>query len=139
MLLDVEAYTSDVRGEPCAAARDRTDGLVSVRICAGRGVGGPREQENPIPSALPAGKASSRIGSAGRYDLDWEDDTGGKRRETAGGEVQRAEMAALLEGRVEGFAQTTSNWEWSKRGEQTKLNLRERVAFTRRRGVFMGM
>ena len=60
MLLDVEAYTSDVRGEPCAAARDRIDGLVSGRICAGRGVGGPREQ-NPDPSAHPAGKASSRV------------------------------------------------------------------------------
>ena len=138
MLLDVKAYTSDVRGEPCAAARDRTDGLVSVRICAGRGVGGPREQENPIRSALPAGKASSRVGSAGRYDLDWEDDTGGKRRETAGGEVQCAEVGSAI-GRVEGFAQTTGNWEWSRRGEQLELNLRERVAFTRRRGVFMGM
>jgi len=96
MLLDVEAYTSDVRGEPCAAARDRTDGLVSVRICAGRGVGGPRKQQNPIPSALPARKASCRVGSAGRYDLDQEDDTGGKRRETAGGEVRRAEVGSAI-------------------------------------------
>jgi hypothetical protein len=51
MLLDVKGYTSDVRGEPCAAARDRTDGLVSVRICAGRGVDGSSEQ-GPDPSGL---------------------------------------------------------------------------------------
>lgn len=52
MLLDVKAYTSDVRGEPCAAAQDRTGGLVSGRICAARGVGGPGER-GPDPSALP--------------------------------------------------------------------------------------
>jgi hypothetical protein len=51
MLLEVKAYTSDVRGEPCAAARDRTSGLVSVRICAGRGVDGSSEQ-GPDPSRL---------------------------------------------------------------------------------------
>jgi hypothetical protein len=39
-------------------------------------------EQNPDPSALPARKASSRVGSAGRCDLDWGDDTGGKRRET---------------------------------------------------------
>jgi hypothetical protein len=41
MLLEVEASTSDVREEPCAAAQDRTGGLGSVRIRAGKGVGGP--------------------------------------------------------------------------------------------------
>jgi hypothetical protein len=51
MLLDVNDYTSDVRGEPCAAARDRVVGLVSVRICAARGVGGPRKHD-PDQSAL---------------------------------------------------------------------------------------
>jgi hypothetical protein len=49
VLLDVKAYTSDVRGEPCAAARDRTGGLVSVRICAGRGVG-KWSKQGPDPS-----------------------------------------------------------------------------------------
>lgn len=90
MLLDVKAYTSDVRGEPCAAAQDRTGGVVSVRICAGRGVGGPGEQADP--SALPErpGRAGEQWRSAGCYSLDWEDDTGGKGRETAaGGEVGR--------------------------------------------------
>ena len=40
----VEAYSSEVRGEPCAAAQDRAGGVLAGRICAGRGVGGPRAQ-----------------------------------------------------------------------------------------------
>jgi hypothetical protein len=37
MLLDVKAYTSDVRGEPCAAAQDRPDGLgFSPYLCRKR-------------------------------------------------------------------------------------------------------
>jgi hypothetical protein len=55
VLLDAKAYTSDVRGEPCAAARDRTTGLVSVRICAGRGVG-KWSKQGPDPSRLPEGQ-----------------------------------------------------------------------------------
>lgn len=64
---------------------------------------------------------------------------GVRRQVVMAGGTQRAEVRGVLEGRVEGFAQTADNWKWSKREETTKVNWWERVAFTRRRGVFMGM
>lgn len=50
-----------------------------------------------------------------------------------------ARRAGLLEGRGEGFGQTNGGLEVVEKRKQTKLNWRERQAFTRRRGVFMGM
>jgi len=50
-----------------------------------------------------------------------------------------ARREGLLEGREEGFGQTNGGLEVVEKRKQTKLNWREREAFTRRRGVFMGM
>lgn len=94
VLLVVEAYASDVRGEPCAAARDRTGGVLAGRICAARGVGGPREQ-GADASGLPKWLGRKSAGrSAGGYDLGWEDDTGGK----AACEVRHSRVRALADG-----------------------------------------
>jgi hypothetical protein len=62
-------------------------------------------------------------------------------RRSAAREVERnaQRKEGLLEGRVEGFAQTQRGIGSGRKEEQTKLKSRERVAFTRRRGVFMGM
>lgn len=50
-----------------------------------------------------------------------------------------ARREGLLEGREEGLGQTTGGLEVVEKRKQTKLNWREREAFTRRRGVFMEM
>jgi hypothetical protein len=78
--------------------------------------------------------------SAGRYDLDWEDDTGGKRRETAAGrEVGRGEAGGAIRRARRRVWSNNGGLEVVEKRKQTKLNWREREAFTRRRGVFMGM